>query len=247
MAIDGERLVSRIEPEWLLDYFPERVHERNGVEWNRLSNRVEAVSALVYDDVTIEESRGGTVDDAAAATLLAAKAMEAGIERFVDRKELDGFLGRVYFASEHGAVGKVSEEDVISALTELCYGLRSFSELEKSAGRLIPALERRVNGTLLDEIAPVRLRLAGGRSTKVNYERGKAPWAASRLQDFFGMTETPRVARGAVPLVIHLLAPNQRAVQTTTDLSGFWQRLYPQLRRELGRRYPRHAWPEKPV
>jgi ATP-dependent helicase HrpB len=69
---------------------------------------------------------------------------------------------------------------------------------------------------------------------------------ASRLQDFFGISESPRIGRAKVPLVIHLLAPNQRAVQTTTDLAGFWERLYPQLRRELGRRYPKHKWPEKP-
>jgi ATP-dependent helicase HrpB len=103
------------------------------------------------------------------------------------------------------------------------------------------------NPQLLDQIAPSHLRLSGGRNTKVHYERGKQPWVSSRLQDFFGMTESPRIAGGKVPLVIHLLAPNQRPVQTTTDLAGFWQRLYPQLRKELGRRYPRHAWPEKPV
>jgi ATP-dependent helicase HrpB len=66
------------------------------------------------------------------------------------------------------------------------------------------------------------------------------------LQDFFGMSETPRLARGAVPVVARLLAPNQRPVQTTTDLAGFWARLYPQVRRELSRRYPRHKWPEDP-
>ena len=55
------------------------------------------------------------------------------------------------------------------------------------------------------------------------------------------------MARGQAPVVIHLLAPNQRPVQTTTDLAGFWQRLYPDLRRELGRRYPRHRWPEDPL
>ena len=82
---------------------------------------------------------------------------------------------------------------------------------------------------------------------RVHYEPGKPPWVASRLQDFFGIRESPRVGRDRVPLVIHLLAPNQRPVQTTTDLAGFWQRLYPQLRRELGRRYPKHAWPENPV
>jgi ATP-dependent helicase HrpB len=74
----------------------------------------------------------------------------------------------------------------------------------------------------------------------VAFERGES------LQDFFGMKDTPRLARGKVPLVVHLLAPNQRPVQTTTDLAGFWERLYPQVRRELSRRYPRHFWPEKP-
>ena len=133
------------------------------------------------------------------------------------------------------------------ALKSICFGLRSFNDLERAASGLLPSLERNSNSQLLEQIAPARLRLAGGRNTKVNYERGKPPWVASRLQDFFGMTESPRIADGKVPLVIHLLAPNQRPVQTTTDLAGFWQRLYPQLRKELGRRYPRHAWPEKPV
>ena len=61
------------------------------------------------------------------------------------------------------------------------------------------------------------------------------------------MREGPTLARGRVPLVLHLLAPNQRAVQVTQDLAGFWSRHYPALRRELGRRYPRHAWPEDPL
>jgi ATP-dependent helicase HrpB len=81
----------------------------------------------------------------------------------------------------------------------------------------------------------------------VRYERGKPPWIASRLQDFFGMKDTPRIARGRAALVVQLLAPNQRPVQTTTDLAGFWERLYPQVRRELMRRYPKHAWPEDPM
>src|ERR1700680_1057852 len=63
---------------------------------------------------------------------------------------------------------------------------------------------------------------------------------------FYSLRETPRVGRGRTPLVVHLLAPNQRPVQTTTDLAGFWERLYPQVRRELSRRYPKHSWPEQP-
>ncbi len=88
-------------------------------------------------------------------------------------------------------------------------------------------LEQRANAKLLNEVAPTRVRLSSGRQAKIHYEAGKPPWVASRLQDFFGLRETPRIANGKVPLVVHLLAPNQRPVQTTTDLAGFWQRLYP--------------------
>ena len=73
----------------------------------------------------------------------------------------------------------------------------------------------------LEELAPTRIRLPGGRNTPVHYPEGdQPPWIASRLQDFFGMRETPRVAGGKVAVVVHLLAPNQRPVQTTTDLAG---------------------------
>jgi ATP-dependent helicase HrpB len=91
------------------------------------------------------------------------------------------------------------------------------------------------------------LRLPGGKHVAVHYPRDGEPWAAAKLQEFFGMEETPRVAQGRVALVLHLLAPSDRPVQTTTDLAGFWRRLYPEVRRELSRRYPRHRWPEDPL
>ena len=106
--------------------------------------------------------------------------------------------------------------------------------------RLGPNAER-----MLNEIAPERIPLKG-RQVKVHYRWGQQPYIAARLQDFFGMRETPRIARGRVPLLVHLLAPSQRPVQVTADLAGFWQRLYPQVRKELSRKYPKHAWPEKP-
>ena len=237
------RLFCVIEPDWLVDLFPARITERAGVEWNRTADRVDAVSALVYDGLVIEETRSGTPDPELAAALLAEKAIEAGIDRFVDREALDELLARIAFASEHSAVSKI---DVESVFSELCRGLKSFAELRSAAASLIPVLEQRANVKLLNDIAPSRIRLASGRQAPVHYEPGKPPWVASRLQDFFGMRDTPRIANGKVALVVHLLAPNQRPVQTTTDLAGFWQRLYPQVRRELSRRYPKHAWPENP-
>ena len=233
------RMTARVEPEWLIELFPDRVRERSGVEWNRLAERVEAVSALLYDELVIQESRSGAPDAEAAAELLAQKALEAGIDRFVDRDALDEFTARVEFAG-------FDPPDLQQTLRGLCLGLRSFAELKSAAANIIPMLEQKMDARKLEEIAPSRIRLPNGRQTKVHYEPGKPPWIASRLQDFFGMRETPRIGREHTPVVVHLLAPNQRAVQTTADLAGFWERLYPQVRRELMRRYPRHSWPERP-
>ena len=245
------RLASAVEPEWLLDLFPDRICEASRLEWNRTAERVEAVNALMFGEIAIEEQRGAP-DPLAASVLLAEKACEAGLTRFADTGEIQAFLTRVSFASQHAAIPVLGPSDVEPALRTLACGLKSFAELEGAVreGGLRRALEQQLPPAarrLLDEIAPERIRLPRGRSVPVHYEPGQPPWIASRLQDFFGMRETPALARGAVPLVIRLLAPNQRPVQTTTDLAGFWQRLYPQVRRELARRYPKHAWPENPV
>ena len=178
--------------------------------------------------------------------------MEAGLARFASPEEVEAYLARVSFASAHGPVPEPSPDAVSRALALLAEGLRSFVELEAAArgGGLLRALERQLTPgerQLLDEIAPARIHLPRGRQVKVHYDAGQPPWIASRLQDFFGTRETPAVARGAVPLVVQLLAPSNRPVQVTSDLAGFWQRLYPQVRKELSRRYPKHAWPEEPV
>src|SRR5579859_3676533 len=233
------RMTARIEPEWLIELFPDRVAEKSGVEWNRPGERVEAVSALMYDELVIQQSQGAIPDAEAAAALLAQKALEAGIDRFVDREAVDEFVARVVFAG-------FEPPDISQTLKDLCAGLRSFAELKNAAANMISRLEQTMAAGRLEQIAPSRIRLPSGRQTKVHYEAGKPPWIASRLQDFFGMRETPRIGPEQTPVVVHLLAPNHRAVQTTADLAGFWQRLYPQVRRELMRRYPRHSWPERP-
>ena len=233
------RMTSRIEPEWLIDLFPERVREVSSLTWNRAAERVDALTALLYDELVIQESRDAKPDAEAAAALLAEKIGEVGLERFVDADALGNLLARMEFAG-------FGQPDLSRVLREMCVGLESFAEFKRAAGDFLNLLEGTVAVQQMREFAPASLRLANGRPTKVHYETGKPPWIASRLQDFFGMYETPRIGRAKTPVVIHLLAPNQRAVQTTTDLAGFWERLYPQVRRELMRRYPRHAWPERP-
>ncbi|HEY4360807.1 MAG TPA: ATP-dependent helicase HrpB [Bryobacteraceae bacterium] len=220
------RLAAPLEPEWLL----ERATERSTLEWNRTAERVEQVSALLYDQLVLEETRGPAPANEASAALLSAKALEVDIGRFVDREALDQLLARAAFAG--------IELNVEAALARLCEGRTSFRELAEAD--LLDALRP----PRLGQLTPDRLTLPGGRQVKVHYERGKPPWIESRLQDFFGVRETPRI--GGAPVVVHLLAPNHRPVQVTTDLAGFWERLYPQVRRELSRRYPKHKWPEKP-
>jgi ATP-dependent helicase HrpB len=245
------RLASAIEPEWLLDLFPERLREVSTLEWNRGGERVEAVTSLVFDQIAIETRR--TPPDAEQAGIfLAHKAVEAGLGRFADVDEIAAFQARVEFAARHGAVASLDDAAIETALARLATGLKSFAELESATrgGGLLRAIERQMPpGTrrLLEEIAPAAIRLPRGRHVPVHYEANQPPWIASRLQDFFGLRETPTVGRGAVPVVVRLLAPNQRPVQMTSDLAGFWQRLYPQVRKELSRRYPKHAWPEDPL
>ena len=246
------RLASAIEPEWLLDLFGDRLREVSTLEWNRPGERVEAVTSLMFDQIAIE-TRRTPPDPGQAGVFLAHQAVEAGLGRFADLEEIAAFQARVHFASQHGAVAELDTVAVEAALGSLATGLKSFAELESVArggAGLLREIERRMPpGTrrLLEEIAPATIRLPRGRTVPVHYEPGQPPWIASRLQDFFGMRQTPAVGRGAVPVVVRLLAPNQRPVQMTSDLAGFWQRLYPQVRKELSRRYPKHAWPENPL
>jgi ATP-dependent helicase HrpB len=245
------RLASAIEPEWLLDLFGDRLREVSTLQWNRAGERVEAVTSMMFDQIAIE-TRRTPPDPEQAGIFLAHQAVEAGLGRFADVEEIAAFQARVEFAAQHGAVAELDAAAVETALASLATGLKSFAELESVArgAGLLREIERRMPpGTrrLLEEIAPASIRLPRGRQVPVHYEPGQPPWIASRLQDFFGMRQTPAVGRGVVPVVVRLLGPNQRPVQMTSDLAGFWQRLYPQVRKELSRRYPKHAWPENPL
>ncbi|MBY0505070.1 MAG: ATP-dependent helicase HrpB [Bryobacteraceae bacterium] len=224
-----------IEPDWLLE-MPE-IEERQELLWHREGSRIEAVTQLRYGALVIDETRGRPTEPESAAHLLAAKAKEQ-VHRFIDPDELAELQARLAFAG-------LGEVDVEARIAELAQGLVSFAELEAVTRN--GGLERALvaEAAKLERLAPPRIQLPTGRQARVRYIAGQTPWVASRLQDFFGLRETPRV--GQVNLVVHLLAPNQRPVQVTQDLAGFWVRHYPEIRKELSRRYPRHAWPLDPL
>jgi len=244
------RLASAVTLEMLLDLFPGSLHYDEVVTFNPQAERVDAVERLLYDDLVLEEGRAERPDPSRLSARLAEEALARGARTFAREGTIDSLLGRLAFAAEHApgsGLAPPGEAEISRVLKEAAEGRRSFAELREAdlPALLLARLGPRARAAL-EELAPERIDLPGGRSVRVHYQAGKPPWIESRLQDFFGMARGPRVAGGRVPLVLHLLAPNGRAQQVTTDLAGFWDRHYPGLRRELSRRYPRHAWPEDP-
>ncbi|MEZ4324037.1 MAG: ATP-dependent helicase HrpB [Polyangiales bacterium] len=240
---------SAIDAEDLLDAFPDQVESYVQTRFDARLEQVEQVSGLRYEGLVLDESvrRDGQGEEVA--DCLARAAVSAGLHRFVDMDELMLFQHRVAFARKHGVdAPPVDDERVVEALRLLCAGRRTFADLKGLAlvPTLLGMLEPKVQQALF-AVAPESVPLPGRARVPLHYEAERDPWIESRMQDFFGLTEGPRVARGEVPLVLHLLAPNRRAVQVTTDLAGFWQRHYPRLAAELRRRYPRHPFPEDPT
>jgi ATP-dependent helicase HrpB len=124
---------------------------------------------------------------------------------------------------------------------------RSFEELRRAPwldllkGQLSYAQRQAV-----DREAPERMSVPSGSQIALTYEVGRQPALPVRIQEVFGLRETPRIAGGRIRVVLHLLAPNMRTQQITDDLESFWANGYPQVRKDLRARYPKHSWPEDP-
>jgi len=101
-------------------------------------------------------------------------------------------------------------------------------------------------GQQLDADAPTHLEVPSGSRLKLEYKPGESPVLAVKLQEMFGLADTPRIARGRVPVTLHLLSPARRPIQVTQDLRGFWERTYAEVKKELKGRYPKHPWPDDP-
>jgi ATP-dependent helicase HrpB len=242
------RLASAIRADWLLELYPDRIQLTDELGWNAQAERVENSSRMAYGAVVLEESRSASRPSPQASAVLAAAVVDFGAQEFLKSDALGLLRERLLLVAQHypsSGVSPLDENSLKARVLALCEGAVSFAELRvldvaATLAANLSSAERR----LLDEAVPERVRLPGGRSVEVHYEPGKPPFIESRLQDFFGMADGPKLCGGRLPVTLHLLAPNARAVQVTSDLAGFWQRHYPAIRRELMRRYPRHSWPE---
>ncbi len=242
------RLASAIEPDWLLADFADAVTLSDELEWNSAAERVDRVEKMAFGAVVFDESRTPAPPSEAASAILANAARKGSAQDLSKSDAVLSLLARLKLLREHFPEQNLPELDADAAnatLSLITTGLTSFAQLAQVD--VTSALLSGLDGPqrrLLETETPERVRLPGGRVVEVHYEAERPPWIESRLQDFFGLPDGPKVCRGRVPLTLHLLAPNHRAVQVTTDLSGFWLRHYPTVRRELMRKYPRHPWPE---
>ncbi len=250
------RLASGVRPEWLADLHPHMMRATDEVRFDEHAERVVGRRVTYFQDLPLEEKETGAPDPELAAEALCAAAARNPAQAIEMTRDLEDLIARIRWLAERRpdlelpAAPDQERVDplLLAALRPLCRGLRSFGELRRAP--LLDAVRNSLSWEtrrLLDAQAPARLLLPSGRSARVEYRPGEPPWLAARLQEFFGCRETPRVGGGQVPVVLHLLAPNQRPVQVTADLASFWRTVYPEIRHELGRRYPKHAWPEDPL
>jgi len=242
------RMASGVRREWLPR---ELVVTRTEVEFDVEQDRVLAFRRIRFEDLILDEAITSATDEEEVARALAAAASER-LDRALplNEPEVKNFLARVRCLREwipELELPAFDEEDLRELLPALCRGRRSFADLRRA-----PLLDH-LRGTLsypqqqaLDQHAPERIAVPSGSRIALQYEEGRPPVLAVRIQELFGLAETPRIARGRVPVLLHLLAPNMRPQQVTDDLRSFWNNTYAQVRKDLRRRYPKHAWPEDP-
>lgn len=242
------RQASEVSREWLPSQF---IRSENEVFFHPSRKQVVARRRIYFDDLLLEESPAAIDDDEKAAAILyeSAKGQMAGLLPKTG-DAMSSFLNRVRFLRQsmpEADLPEFSEIALQEVLRELCVGRQSFDELQRAPW--LTMLRNRISyeqRQLIDREAPERLALPGGKQIGLTYEDGQRPVLAVRIQDLFGWRQAPRIAGGRVSVLLHLLAPNMRPQQITDDLNSFWVNTYPEVRKELKRRYPKHSWPDDP-
>lgn len=242
------RQASAVERDWLPQ---ERIHTETQVRFDPERESVVALRTTRYEDLALEEVTTGLPEGGEVARALA-EAAGADLDRALPLRDEEtvAFLARLRslrrWMPELG-LPEFSEDDLRRLLPELCEGSRSFADLRKlPLAEILKSRLAHEQRRALEREAPEHLSVPSGSSIRLDYEPGQAPVLAVRIQEVFGMADTPRIAGGRVKVLMHLLAPNYRPQQVTDDLASFWNGAYVEVRQELKRRYPRHSWPEDP-
>lgn len=248
---DAERQVlltnaTAIQEEWLRELFPEGFREEIDVHFDSVQRRVVAKRTVRFRDLVLRARETDQVPLDEAAGLLADQ-IEAGecvlknwddaVEQWIVRLNL---LAGWFPEWELPAMGPADRRML---LEQICYGAISYREIKERP--VWPTVKSWLTGPqqhLVDEFAPERIQMPNGRKFRIVYSPTAAPTIAARIQDLYGVEQELRIAQGRVPLVIQVLAPNQRPIQVTQNLANFWKESYPVIKKELQRKYPKHEW-----
>jgi ATP-dependent helicase HrpB len=250
----GVRLASAVDRSWLELEPLAAANLRTAEEllYHPSRRQVEARLQTSWMDLVIEESPTAIHDREAAAAILAREAAACFDRVFPQADSPAGlFLARVrWLAATVPDLGLPAIDDatVRGLLPDLCHGLRTLDDVK--AADWLSRLQAAVGYERLPEIdrlAPTHVDLPGARRHKLQYDPSGPPILAVRIQDLFGVADTPRIAGGRTPVLLHLLGPNHRPQQITGDLASFWKTTYPGVKKELRRRYPKHSWPDDPL
>jgi ATP-dependent helicase HrpB len=242
------RQASAVERDWLP---PEQVTTSVEVAFDAETERVSAKRRVRFVDLLIGETDAPLPDGEETARVLATAASEHW-DRVVPPDDSSAGLYRTRIRCLREwmpelQLSALADTEMREILTWLCHNCRSFADLRKADWLL--AFQGRLSHTQIQAVereAPERVTVPSGSRIALRYELGRPPVLAVRIQELFGWTQTPRIAGGRVAVLLHLLAPNYRPQQVTDDLASFWTNTYPQVRKELRARYPKHAWPEDP-
>jgi len=236
---------AKIEADWLKTAFAEDVKTVSvpALDKNTLTPVTEITT--YYRDIPIATRITSAAKGKPSADLIAEEFI-SGRQKFRQwDEEVEEWFARVEFlakACPDFGIKPLTREDIALVISDICGDAKSVAE---AAGLpVLPALRNWFDwrqNDLIEKHAPTRLAL-GHRKARIRYVKGQEPYLEAKIQDLFPLTQTPRIAAGRIPLVIHILAPSMRPVQVTKDLQSFWAESYPKLRPQLARRYPRHKW-----
>jgi ATP-dependent helicase HrpB len=239
---------SAVEESWLPR---ESLREEVAVYFDDERERVMGVKKRMFRHLVLHEQSIQPPEDKAASLLAEAAASQLGRALGLDEEKRQQFLLRLRLFSRWLPEWKTPAFDEAYLLERLpmwCEGKRSFQALrEMPLEDLLLGDLTYAQATALREEIPERIEVPSGSLLQIEYREDAPPILAVRIQEIFGWYDTPCLAQGRVPLLLHLLAPNHRPQQITQDLRSFWKSAYPEIRKELKQRYPKHAWPDDPL
>lgn len=248
---DGEvntllSLATAIEADWLKELFPEDLKSEVHVQFDAQAKRVLAAELLRFRDLALAAKRVDPPPADAAARLLAQEINAGRLPLPNWDHSVEQWLLRLRLLCQHCPdllLPPITDEDKQAIVEQLCHGAVSYKDIkEREVKPVVMSWLSHAQRELLDKHAPERLTLSNGRTPKVSYEAGNPPYISLRIQELYGVTQTPKIALGRVPVVVHILTPGMKPIQVTSDLANFWREHYPRIKSELQRKYPKHEW-----